>query len=266
MRGRARPLPTLLAIGALAATTATAGCGNGPDASAEGPPVAIPPAAATSPSTPYTPSAPMTSAPAEAPRAARTPLLPGPGSEPVGKPRRWRVTVYYTLVEQYHGGKPKAVRGCLRFHCKWGKEPLGSYASEFLDRVKIEGAGRLTRGPQRGRYLNWSSSVGWWLDDTTRDSSGRPLRPWSTAAADRDVIERGRSFLITDCGTNDAGRRISASTCARFRSVEWKVTDVFRPGWGGEHHADVYIGEETGPGFTKSPFYTELHGATLYTR
>ncbi|GAA2590693.1 hypothetical protein SMC26_06275 [Actinomadura fulvescens] len=259
MRGGARPvLAAVLACCAVAAT----GCGSDPPASADAPPVAIPPLATASAeaTVPVTPSSPAPD------RAARQPLSPGPGSRPVGKPGRWRVTVYYTLVERFHGGKPKAVRGCTEFHCKWGKTPLGSYPEDFIKAVQIEGSGRITTGPRRGRYLNWSSSVGWWLDDTTRDSAGRPLRPWSTAAADRDVLARGAKFLITDCGKNGAGRQIKAATCAKFRSHEWTVTDVFRPGWGGDHHADIYIGEETGPGFTKSPFYTELHGATLYTR
>ncbi|MFG2001102.1 hypothetical protein ACGFNU_18350 [Spirillospora sp. NPDC048911] len=261
MRGRARPVPAaLLAFAALSAV-ATTGCGTGSSASADAPPVAIPPFASEYPMTPVTP-VPDPGRASEPPR----PLSPGPGSKPVGKPGRWRVTVYYTLVERFHHGKPKAVRGCTEFHCEWGKKPLGSYPEDFVKAVQIEGSGRITAGPQRGRYLNWSSSVGWWLDDTTRDSAGKPLRPWSTAAADRDVLARGRKFLITDCGKNDDGRRIKAATCAKFRSHEWTVTDVFRPGWGGDHHADIYIGEETGPNFTKSPLYTELHGATLYTR
>ena len=73
----------------------------------------------------------------------------------------------------------------------------------------------------------------------------------------------GQRFAIVDCGRDGNGHRIEAAVCAAFRKARWTVTDLFRPGYGGENHADVYIGEETGPGFTGSPFYTTLSGATL---
>jgi len=41
------------------------------------------------------------------------------------------------------------------------------------------------------------------------------------------------------------------------------VRDEFTPGLGGPRHVDLYIGEETGPGFTGGPWYTTLQGATL---
>ncbi|MWA00276.1 hypothetical protein F8568_007805 [Actinomadura sp. LD22] len=184
-------------------------------------------------------------------------------ARPLGRPGAWRITTYYTAVESLHKGRPKAVKGCPRLHCSHGRTPLGSYPEDFLAVIREEGSGRITSGPQRGRYLNWSHSVGYWLDDTTRDSAGRPLRPWSSAAADRSVLARGQRFAIVDCGRDGAGHRIEAAVCAAFRKARWTVTDLFRPGYGGEHHADVYIGEETGPGFTESPFYTTLSGATL---
>jgi hypothetical protein len=186
-----------------------------------------------------------------------------PALQPLGKAESWRITTYYTAVQSFHGGKPKAVRGCLELHCEWGRTPLGSYPEDFLKIIKTEGSGRITAGPQRGRFLNWSSSVGWWLDDTTRDSTARPLKAWSSAAADRDVITRGRRFQIVDCGRDWKGRPVPAAVCDRFRATTWTVTDLFRPGYGGEHHADVYIGEETGPDFTKSPYYTTLRQATI---
>lgn len=211
---------------------------------------------------------------ADAPAAIMAPAStapPSPGgtsiasSRPLGGAGRWRITTYYTAVESFHGGKRTAVRGCPRPRCKNGDAPLGSYPEGFVKVVQREGSGRITRGPHRGRYLNWSHSVGFWLDDTTRDSAGRPLRPWESAAADRDVPARGRRFVITDCGRDGAGRPITERVCARFRRAVWTVTDVFRPGYGGEHHADVYIGEETGPDFVRSaPWYTTLRDATIH--
>jgi hypothetical protein len=227
-----------------------AGCGGPSTASTAAQDVAPP----TATGTPLSPGA-VPTAPSAPPQSL--PL------QPLGKERSWRITTYYTAVQSFHGGKPKAVRGCPQLHCKWGKTPLGSYPEGFLKVIRTEGGGRITTGPQRGRYLNWSSSTGWWLDDSTRDSTARPLKAWSSAAADRDVITRGRSFRIADCGTDRKGRPVPARICDRFRAATWTVTDLFRPGYGGEHHADVYIGEETGPGFARSPYYTTLNKATI---
>ncbi|GAA2452188.1 hypothetical protein GCM10010191_83060 [Actinomadura vinacea] len=181
----------------------------------------------------------------------------------MGKPASWRITTYYTVVQSFHGGRLKELRGCPRLHCKRGKTPLGSYPEGFLKEIQTEGSGRITTGSHRGRYLNWSHSVGWWLDDSTRDSAARPLKAWSSAAADRDVLARGQRFQIAECGRDWKGRPVAREICARFQAVTWTVTDLFRPGYGGEHHADVYIGEETGPGFKKSPYYTTLRKATI---
>ncbi|MDL4777213.1 hypothetical protein [Actinomadura xylanilytica] len=184
-------------------------------------------------------------------------------AEPLGKRGAWRITTYYTAVQSFHRGKAKAVRGCPKLHCSHGTTPLGSYPAGFLKVIQMEGSGRITSGPHAGRYLNWSHSVGWWLDDTTRDSGAAPLRAWGSAAADRSVLARGRRFVIMGCGRDGNGRPVPAKVCDTFRKARWTVTDLFRPGYGGEHHADVYIGEETGPGFAGSDLYTTLRGATL---
>ncbi|WP_338072614.1 hypothetical protein, partial [Actinomadura geliboluensis] len=188
---------------------------------------------------------------------------PASASVPLGRPGGWRVTTYYTALESLYDGKRKAVRGCTRFHCSHGKEPLGSYPEDFLKVVQMEGSGRITAGPQRGRYLNWSHSVGFWLDDTTRDSQGRPLKAWASAAADKSVLARGQRFAIVGCGEDAHGRPIEGPVCEAFREARWTVTDLFRPGYGGENHADVYIGEEKGSRLSESPFYTTLNRATL---
>ncbi|MDL4820315.1 hypothetical protein [Actinomadura opuntiae] len=239
-----RPRASLAA--ALAMCGALAGCGEAAGSPAGA--LDVPPPTATAASSPA-------ASPAASPEAARV--------RPLGRPGAWRITTYYTAVESLHGGKRKAVKGCARFHCSHGRTPLGSYPAEFLAIVQEEGSGRITSGPQRGRYLNWSHSVGYWLDDTTRDSAGRPLRPWSSAAADKSVLGRGQRFAIVECGRDGNGHRIEAKVCAAFRKARWTVTDLFRPGYGGQNHADVYIGEETGTPFADSPFYTTLSGATL---
>ncbi|MFA1537544.1 hypothetical protein [Actinomadura monticuli] len=236
---RGAPLALLL-CGALA------GCGQ----SAEGAAGRVPP-----------PAAPAPAATASAASTAPAPALTG--SPLLGRAGGWRVTTYYTARESLYDGERKAVRGCETFHCSHGKSPLGAYPADFLKVVQMEGSGRITEGPRRGRYLNWSHSVGFWLDDTTRDSRGRPLRPWASAAADKSVLARGRRFAIVGCGKDGNGRPVQGEVCAVFRKARWTVTDLFRPGYGGENHADVYIGEEQGSRLSESPFYTTLKGATL---
>ncbi|MGI5200875.1 hypothetical protein ACQEU6_04675 [Spirillospora sp. CA-108201] len=241
MRRRA-PLGLLL-CGALA------GCGQ----SARG--ADVPPPTAPPPSAPAPTASPPPTVGAPAPAPSRL--------APLGRVAGWRITTYYTALESLYHGEPKAVRGCVRFHCSHGTTPLGSYPKDFLKVVQTEGSGRITAGPERGRYLNWSHSVGFWLDDTTRDSRGRPLRAWASAAADRSVLARGQRFAIVDCGEEGNGRAVDDEVCAAFRKARWTVTDLFRPGYGGEDHADVYIGEEKGSRLAGSPFYTTLSGATL---
>ncbi|WP_231333079.1 hypothetical protein [Actinomadura graeca] len=243
MRPRA---PVALCV---AVTVAMGGCGQ----NTQGPSgeLAVPPPTVAAPE------------PAPSPTASPTAAAAVPDGKPLGRPGKWRITTYYTASQSLYRGKPKAVRGCLKFHCSHGKDPLGSYPEDFLKVIQTEGSGRITSGPERGRYLNWSSSVGFWLDDTTRDSAGRPLRAWTSAAADRSVLARGQRFAITGCGREGNGRRVEAKVCRAFQKARWTVTDLFRPGYGGEDHADVYIGEERGSRLSGSPFYTTLRGATL---
>lgn len=84
-----------------------------------------------------------------------------------------------------------------------------------------------------------------------------------SAAADPDVLPKGRQLRIRDCGTEDDGSAIPADVCERMRAAHWQIRDEFTPGLGGEKHVDVYLGEATGPGFTSNPRYTTLNGATL---
>lgn len=173
----------------------------------------------------------------------------------------WTVTVYYTAVASLHSGAPQQVTGCPTIDCSKGHDDLGSYPSDFVQAVKDEGAGKITAG----KYLNWSYDTGYWLDTAARDTAGRSLVPFTSAAADRDVLTAGTRFSITKCGTDDDGQPVDATVCAKLRNAAWAITDEFTPGLGGPHHIDVYIGEETSRNFTDSAWYTTLHNATLTT-
>ncbi len=176
-----------------------------------------------------------------------------------GAPDGWTITVYYTAVEMFHNGAATAVRGCPRLDCANGDDDLGSYPADFVAAVRAEGTGRTAAG----RYLNWSHDTGFWLDSAPRDAAGRALRPFESAAADPDVLAAGTAFTITDCGREEDGGAVDPAVCARLRAARWIVTDEFTPGLGGARHLDVYIGEETMPGFTGTPWYTTLTGATI---
>lgn len=224
---------------------------------------AVPDSAVPPPTAPQPPPSAAASAAVPTP-PAQTPAPVAPATRPGRFSAGWRITAYYTAVESFHPGPRKRLRGCLKSGCGKPRYELGSYPAAFIEAVRTEGAGRITSGPQVGRYLTWSRRVGYfWLDDVARDATNRPLRPWVSAAADRSVLKRGLRFTITRCGKDWRGRPIKAEICARFRAARWSVVDVFAPGYGGGHHADVYIGDETGPNFKKSPFYTTLNGAVL---
>jgi hypothetical protein len=235
------------ALAAAAALVLAAGCAAAPDPHVPG--GAASPAAGRSPGTAAQPGEP---APSGAPATAG-----GPTGRPLST--GWTVTVYYTAVEALHSGAATRVTGCPRLDCRRGDADLGSYPAGFVDAVRREGTGR-TAG---GSYLNWSHDTGFWLDTAPRDAAGRALRPWQSAAADPGVLPAGTAFTVADCGTDGDGGPIDPAVCDRIRRARWSVTDEFTPGLGGERHVDVYLGEETGPDFVRSPWYTTLEGATL---
>ena len=113
------------------------------------------PAAATT-------SSPPTSQPTSRPPSAPPPTTAAPRPAP-GRPASgsWRLTTYYTAVEQYHHGQPVEVTGCSSQDCDHGHDDLGSYPDDFVSAVKDEGTGRITSGPHAGRYMNWSYDVGY---------------------------------------------------------------------------------------------------------
>ena len=189
------------------------------------------------------------------PGISDVPTLPA-GSSPVTS-TGWEVTVYYTAVAALHGGASQQVTGCPTIDCEKGRDQrdLGTYPASFVRAVKDEGTGRTTDG----RYLNWSFDTGYWMDTAPRDTAGRPLVPWVSAAADGDVLRAGARFSVQRCGTAE----VTAEVCARLKAPTWTIVDEFTPGMGGSKHVDVYVGEETGTDFTGSDLYTTLEGATL---
>lgn len=188
---------------------------------------------------------------------AAAPDGPGAATAPSGS-AGWTLTVYYTAVESLHGGPATPVRGCPVLDCSNGDDHLGSYPAGFVRAVRDEGTGRTAAG----RYLNWSEDTGYWLDDAPRDTGGRALRPFESAAADADVLPPGTAFIIADCGA-EQGRPPPAEICDRLRAARWRITDAFSTGLGGARHLDLYIGEERGARFTESPWYLTLTGARL---
>ena len=242
----------------LAVACLLAGCGD-PDPPAGPLPASSPPPAAVPSPVPRTFGTVLidpTSVPAPAtPRPATTRATRPAGTTSGG----WEITVYYTAVERFHDGEREQVTGCPRLACRDGDTDLGTYPASFVQAVQDEGTG-LTAS---GRYLNWSYDVGYWLDTAARDSFGGRLEPFVTAAADPDVLRRGTGFTITGCGRQDDGSAPPAQVCAALRDADWTIRDEFTPGLGGDRHLDAYIGPETGPGFTDSPWYTTVTGATL---
>ncbi|WP_432837289.1 hypothetical protein [Dactylosporangium sp. CA-092794] len=169
----------------------------------------------------------------------------------------WEATVYYTAVESLHTDAATTVTGCPTIDCEQHRhqQTLGSFPASFVKAVKDEGTGRTADG----RYLNWSYDTGYWMDSAPRDTAGRPLQPWSSAAADTGALRAGTRFTILRCGTAE----VTAEVCARLKAPTWTIVDEFTPGLGGSRHVDLYIGEETGPDFTDSDLYTTLENATL---
>jgi hypothetical protein len=177
----------------------------------------------------------------------------------------WLITVYYTAVESFHDrDRLVDVRGCLELECTQGNEPLGTYPQTFVQAVKDEGTGRITSGPESGRYLNWASSEGYWLDDAPRDQAGRPLIPYRSAAA--DGVPDGTQVRIVDCGRSLDGSPPSERVCSALQDAQWEIRDAFTPGFGGPRHIDLYIGEENVRDFVRSEFFTSFEEATLELR
>ncbi|WP_394615989.1 hypothetical protein JNUCC0626_40785 [Lentzea sp. JNUCC 0626] len=182
---------------------------------------------------------------------------PGSPEEPPSTDEGWEVTVYYTAVETFHSGPSAVVKGCPVIDCENGDDVLGTFPQSFSKAVEDEGTGRTADG----RYLNWSYDKGYWLDTEPRDSFGKPLRPFVSAAA--DGVRTGSRIKLVSCGQTPEGGNVDRAVCQKLAGSSWEITDEFTPGLGGERHIDLYLGEETGPKFTESPWYTTFAKAVL---
>jgi hypothetical protein len=186
---------------------------------------------------------------------------PAPPPPTAHRSAPWLVTVYYTAVQSFHDEDPVPVTGCPVLDCAHGTTPLGRYPADFVAAVREEGTGRITAGPHRGRYLNWSHNVGYWLDGGPRDAAGNLLVPFVSAAA--DGVRPGTRVVLADCGALVGGAPVPVHLCRRLRQGSWQIRDEFTPGYGGRNHIDLYVGEEHVPDFTESELYVSLVGATL---
>lgn len=198
------------------------------------------------------------SPPPAVPPAAPDAAMPGGIAIP-----GWRLTIYYTAVESFHSGATQSVTGCIGQDCSGGNSDLGTYPATFVDAVHDEGTGRITSGPNAGKYLNWSSGVGYWLDTLAASGYGVALRPFVSAAADGGALPRGARFRLVDPLAQNDGSSIEAGFAAQLRNTVWDVEDQFTPGLGGAGHLDLYIGEQNQANFTSSDRYVELVNATI---
>ncbi|MBO0841097.1 MAG: hypothetical protein J2O49_09790, partial [Sciscionella sp.] len=164
-------------------------------------------------------------------------------------------------VESFHHGVMRSVTGCPKLQCANGNSPLGSYPADFVAAVHDEGTGLITSGPHAREYLNWSADVGYWLDTAARDSHGRPLEPFVSAAA--DGLADGTPVRLINCGRQDDGSAVPADVCHRLSTSDWQIRDQFTPGLGGAKHIDLYLGPEFTADFTDQPIYLTLLNATL---
>ena len=168
------------------------------------------------------------------------------------------ITVYYTAVESFHTDAAQSVSGCLIRDCAFGNSLIGSSPASFIKATKTEGTGRITSGTNAGKYLNWSSDVGYWLDTIPSDGYGGALVPFRTAAADAIALPKGTQFRLVGPLKLEDGSALDAGSANRFLAATWLINDQFTPGLGGALHLDVYIGEEDRVNFTNSAMYTTL--------
>lgn len=173
----------------------------------------------------------------------------------------WHLTVYYTAVESYHHGDAQTITGCKTRDCTNGNDNLGVFPSDFTDKVKNEGSGRITSAPNAGKYLNWSYDTGYWIDTIPADSHGKTLQPYISAAADDNVLAQGTNFKVADCGSDTS--QIEPDICQHLKQGSWTIVDHFTPGLGGAKHIDLYIGEEDQDNFESSNKFVDLSKATI---
>ncbi|NCA82013.1 MAG: hypothetical protein EOM72_04635 [Opitutae bacterium] len=175
----------------------------------------------------------------------------------------FRLTVYYTPVESFHGGAPQTIQGCTSIGCESGIQTLGAFPAGFLSEVQLQGSGRITSGAHAGQYLHGSFGGGFWIGPSPFDAYGSPLRAFETAAADDAVLPRGTRFKLVAPLTESGGAPLPAAVANRLLSATWDVQDHFEAGYGGARHLDLYVGEQEQPHFASSPFYLMLVNQTI---
>ena len=177
-------------------------------------------------------------------------------------PQRYKITFYYTPVESFFSGPLQPVTGCPSIDCASGSQDLGAHPADFLAAIQLQGSGRLTSGPYAGQYLNGSYSGGFWISPFPPDAYGGVLQPFETAAVNESGLPRGTRFRLV-APLLENGQSISANTEAILLAAIWNVQDRFEPGYGGTTHLDLYVGEQTTPSFTSSPFYLLLENTAV---
>jgi hypothetical protein len=186
---------------------------------------------------------------------ATAPAATAPGTP---APAGWKLVAYYTAVESFHHGPMQKVTGCPLNGpdtCSNGTADLGSYPADFIDRVRVEGTGRIdVNKAHRGQYLAYDAQDGFSLDTAATDVAGNPLKAFVSAAAD-DAVPMGTHFKVLDCGTDrTSGRPPAAADCARLSSPDWVVVDSSgQPA--GSRELDLYVGEENQPDFENTVPY-----------
>ena len=175
----------------------------------------------------------------------------------------WEVSIYFTAVERYYSGPPEVLRGCPVIDCSNGTADLGQFPRDFIAAVKEEGSGRLTSTGAKSAYLNWSVSIGYWLDNAPRDARGSVLEPYVSAAADPSIAFVS-TLRINTCGLDArTGEAVDPAICESITRPTWIVRDRFTVAAVGRH-VDLYVGEQDRADFVAgSPRAIHTLGASV---
>lgn len=182
------------------------------------------------------------------PRPARS--RPGPTGDHLtaGGSSDWSLRLYYTAVERFYSGGHKSLSGCVRPTCSGGLTYLGAYPATFLAAVRQQGSGEICSGRYTRHFLNWSSTIGYWIDTAPRTADGRQLRRFTSAESGTPQLSPGTALRILGCGAGS--RPGSGGVCTRLQTTTWHVAQVAaaRP----DRTIGLYVGLQTGSGFAAS--------------
>jgi hypothetical protein len=199
-------------------------------------------------------------------RGSRSSPAPGSSLPPVtgqqltaGGSPDWVLRLYYTATETYYRGGPAGISGCADPSCGGGRVGLGSYPSDFLAAVRVQGSGRVSSGPYAGAYLNWDSAVGYWLDRSPREFTAGPLHGFVSAQSGTPMLSARTPIKVLSCGV--ASRPGAGPVCARLKATSWNVVAVARTS--AQRVIRLYVGLERGPGFAASPWASTFRHAVI---